>query len=77
MPRSGQTAKRERNWIDMETEALCSILLDGESLFSTTVEIRQVCFRKKSEVPKNSFARVRFCEWRTRHILKNLRLQFR
>ena len=34
----GQAAKREQIWTDMETEALWSILVGGEFLFSTTVE---------------------------------------
>ena len=33
-----QAAKRERNWTDMETEAFCEILADGEYSFATTLE---------------------------------------
>ena len=33
-----QAAKRERNWTDLETEALCEILADAEFSFSVTLE---------------------------------------
>ena len=66
--------------IYMETEALCSLLLDGEFLFSTTVETMalkmqkttEIVFKKNPEVPKTALQEPVFVGGRT-HILKNLR----
>ena len=45
-----QAAKRERNWTDLETEAFCEILVDGEFSFSVTLETMALKKQKNREV---------------------------
>ena len=45
-----QAAKRERNWTDLETEAFCEILADGEYSFSITLETMALKKQKNREV---------------------------
>ena len=45
-----QAAKRERNWTDLETEALCEILADAEFSFSVTLETMALKKQKNREV---------------------------
>ena len=45
-----QAAKRERNWTDLETEAFCEILADGEYSFSITLETMALKKQKNGEV---------------------------
>ena len=44
------SAKRERNWTDIETEAFCEILVDGEFSFSSTLESMALKKQKNREV---------------------------
>ena len=45
-----QAAKSERNWADLETEAFCEILADGEYSFSITLETMALKKQKNREV---------------------------
>ena len=44
------SVKRDRNWTDMETEAFCEILVDGEFAFSSTLESMALKKQKNKEV---------------------------
>ena len=48
--RQGVNAKRERNWTDLETDAFCEILADGEYSFSITLETKALKKQANREV---------------------------
>ena len=45
-----QAAKSEKNWTNLETEAFCEILADGEYSFSITLETMALKKQKNREV---------------------------
>ena len=48
--RQGVNGKRERNWTDLETDAFCEILADGEYSFSITLETKALKKQANREV---------------------------
>ena len=47
--------KRERNWTDLETETLCTVLADGEFQFALTLETMALKKQKKTKKSSLTF----------------------